>query len=63
MFVPTPRWAYHGVAQALLQAGDTDHAGHFPGHPVLEGVPATEDAYVPLSMDELRPWYPMGIHW
>jgi beta-N-acetylhexosaminidase len=42
--------------RGVVKSGIGATLKHFPGHPVLEGVPATEDAYVPLSMGELRPY-------
>ncbi|MFM0736839.1 glycoside hydrolase family 3 N-terminal domain-containing protein [Paraburkholderia xenovorans] len=36
------------------RAGLNTTLKHFPGHPVLRGHPAKDDATVPLSLDELR---------
>ncbi|KQS83072.1 MULTISPECIES: glycoside hydrolase family 3 N-terminal domain-containing protein [unclassified Rhizobium] len=38
------------------QAGIGSTLKHFPGNPVITGLPATQEARVPMTMDELRPY-------
>lgn len=42
--------------RGISRAGIGSTVKHFPGHPIVSGVPAIEDAYVPLTMTELTPY-------
>lgn len=42
--------------RGLKRAGMGSTLKHFPGNPVITGLPASQDARVPLTMQELQPY-------
>lgn len=42
--------------RGVKQAGIGSTLKHFPGNPVITGLPATQDARVPMTMEALRPY-------
>lgn len=42
--------------RGVKRAGIASTLKHFPGNPVISGLPASEEAHVPLTMQALRPY-------
>lgn len=45
-----------GYVRGVKQAGIGSTLKHFPGNPVITGLPATQEARVPITMEALRPY-------
>lgn len=45
-----------GYVRGVRRAGVCSTLKHFPSNPVISGMPATQDARVPLKMEALRPY-------
>lgn len=42
--------------RGVQRAGIASTLKHFPGNPVITGLPASQEAHVPMTMQELRPY-------